>query len=123
VSELGESTELANELVLEADQEDASEHKSPRWHTYLALSTLLMAILTAMGALLAGMTAHEALLEKTEEVVELTILEADRVEVDLIKAKHEILISLGESPDPLEVERIEVYQEETDELGTVIQHE
>ena len=70
-----------------------------RWHKKVALSTLILALLAALGGLLSGITAQESQFEKIEEVINLTILENDRISVDVLKAKHEILISLGETPD------------------------
>jgi len=116
VSELDESTELAAELVLESLEQDGEQKKAHRWHKFVAMSTLLMAMLTAVGALLAGITAEEALFERTEEIIEFTILEGDRVEVEVLKAKHEILTSLGEIPDETDIKKIQAYEAEIDEL-------
>ena len=44
----------------------------------MALSTLIFAILAALGGLLSGITAHESQLEKIEQVRNFTILEGDR---------------------------------------------
>jgi hypothetical protein len=116
VSELGGSAELVDELILEATKEGEAGRESPRWHKLVALSTLVLALLTAVGALLAGITAHEAVLERTEQAIEVSVLEGDRVTVEVLKAKHEILSSLGEAPDPYEIALIEAYEEQMAEL-------
>jgi hypothetical protein len=123
VSELGESIELATELALETVKEDGSEGGRPRWYMYVALSTLLMALLTAIGALLAGVTSDEALLKRTEEIMEISILEGDRVQVDILSAKHEILVSLGKTPDEAEVERVREFKDAIEELAADVQRE
>ena len=123
MAEIGESTELVSELAMESVQDGEPESERARWHMHVAITTLLMALLTAFGALLTGMTAHEALLDRTKEVIEISILEGDRVEVALLKAKHEILISLGETPDEAEIARIREFDEEIQELAAEIQSE
>ena len=57
---------------------------------------------------MSGITAHES----TQEVISLTILEGDRVSVEVLKAKHDILLSLGESPDQAEIEAIRAFEME-----------
>jgi hypothetical protein len=116
VSELGDSTEVADELILETTKEGGDERESPGWHRLVALSTLILALLTAVGALLAGITAHEAVLERTEQAIEMSVLEGDRVTVEVLKAKHEILSSLGEARDPDEIAVVEAYEEQIAEL-------
>lgn len=123
MSEVGESIELATELALETVQEDGPEGGRPPWYLYVALSTLLMALLTAVGALLAGMTADEALLTRTEEIMAISILEGDRIQVDILSAKHEILISLGKTPDETEVERVREFEEAVEGLVADVERE
>ena len=91
MSEETESTELATELVLEETETAETAPKEHHWHKLVALSTLIMALLAAVGGLLSGITAHEAQLEKIEEISALTILEGDRVSVEILKTKHELL--------------------------------
>ena len=115
MSEGIESTELANELVMEQVEVDEGAAQVQRWHKLVAFSTLIMALLAALGGLLSGITAHESALEKNEEIISLTILEGDRVSVEVLKAKHDILISLGENPDEAEIEAIRVFEAEIEE--------
>ena len=116
MSEIGEATELVEELVMESVKEDEAGPRSPRWHKYVALTSLVLALLTALGGLLAGMTAHEALLERTKEIIDVSRAETDRISVEVLQAKHEILASLGEAVDPAEVALLEAYEEEQQEL-------
>lgn len=109
MSEFSESTEVITELVLEEDQHDRNS-KHLHWHTQVAFSTLLMALFTAVGALLAGVTAHEALLDRTQELIDISIAENDRVSTEVLKAKVEILAELGEPPDPADLARIETFE-------------
>ena len=117
MSEIGESSELVDELFLESVKEDEGAHRGPRWHRQVALSSLVLALLAALGGLLAGITAHESLLERTQEVIAVSRLEGDRVSIEVLRAKHEILSSLGEPVPSAEIARIEAYEEEARELG------
>ena len=98
-----------------ADSGEAGE-KHPRWHKHVSLTILIMALLSALVAVLAGMTAHQALIERTEEIIELSILEGDRIYVETLRSKHEILTALGETPDQAEMEAIEAFEKEMQEL-------
>lgn len=117
MSEIGESAELIDELFLESIKADEANQKSPGWHRQVALSSLVLALLTALGGLLAGVTGQEVLLERTQEIIEFSRLEGDRVSVDVLKAKHEILVSLGEARDPGEIALIRAYEEQERELS------
>jgi hypothetical protein len=123
MSEKIESTELVNELAMEQSEKDAADSQIRRWHKQVALSSLLFALLAALGGLLSGITAQESQNEKIEEVFNLTILEGDQVRVDILKAKYEILSSLGEIPDEAESETIRELEEEIDEKRKEITQE
>ena len=60
-----EEIEVPTEHLHEQIQEGAEEKKE-RWTLYLALSTALMAVLAAVGGLLAGHHANEALIERVK---------------------------------------------------------
>jgi hypothetical protein len=107
-----ELSELVNELAMEQLEHDDGESGERNWHRKVALWTLVLALLTALGWFLSGITSHEAQLEKTEEIINLTILEGDRVSIEILKAKHDLLISKGEPPDASEVEEIRLFEEE-----------
>ena len=110
MSEQSESAELASELFLDQVEQDPHDPQERNWHRRVALSTLIFAMLAALGGLLSGITAHDSQLEKTEEIISLTILEGDRISVEILKAKHDILLSMGESPDEGELAAIQVFE-------------
>jgi hypothetical protein len=123
MSKESESTELATELVLEELEADESASQFLHWHKLVALSTLILALLAALGGLLSGITAHESSLEKTEEIISLTVLEGDRMSVEVLKAKHDILTSLGEVPDQAEIQAIEEFEDEISEKRAEVTQE
>jgi hypothetical protein len=75
-----------------------------------------MALLTTLGAMLAGMSAIQSLIERTQEIIEVNSLEGDRIYVETLKSKHEILTTLGETPDQAEITTITVFEKEIQEL-------
>ena len=79
--------DFVNEVV---DSEGAGE-EHPGWHKHVALIILIMALLSALVAVLASITAHQALIERTKEIIEVDIMEGDRIYVEVLKTKHEIL--------------------------------
>ena len=121
MSELGEQAELANELIMDAHSE--GEEKKPDWHRWVGISTLGLALFTAISALLAGVTAQEALIGRTEEIIEVSIEDTDLILIEVLRAKHDILLTFGETPDAEEVSRIAAYEEEVAQLEEEIAEE
>jgi len=114
---LGESGEIANELIVERVKESLATRKMSEEHAGVALSTMLMALLAAFGALMAGISAQDALLDRTAEVMTVSVREIDRLAIEVLKAKHEILVSLGGEPDALELEQIGAYERSATEFA------
>ena len=102
MSEYGESSEMAAELALE----DISEGV-PSWYRGVAFTILVLSVVTALSALLAGMTAHETLLDRTEEIIDVSIAETDQLTIEVLRSKHDIQTALGQPVDAAEVEEIE----------------
>ena len=69
-------------------------------------------VLASVAALLAGMTAHEILLERTEDLVAVTNRDADRISVEVLRTKHEIQTALGITPEAAEVEEVAALEAE-----------
>ena len=76
MTEIEESAEAAHDLIreklLRKNDEDGS-----RWTGWIILSTMALALLSALAALLAGFTANEAVLERTKEILEVSYYESD----------------------------------------------
>jgi hypothetical protein len=107
-----ESAELANEFFMDQIDHDPPDSPEKRWHRQVALTTLIFAMLAALGGLLSGITANESQREKMDEIISLTVLEGDRVSVEVLEAKHEILRSLGASPEETELATIQEIEAE-----------
>lgn len=129
MTEYGESAEIAAELALE----DISEGV-PSWYRGVAFTILVLSVVTALSALLAGMTAHETLLDRTEEIIDISIAETDQLAIEVLRSKHDIQTALGQPVDAEEIEEIErmeaeaeLYEEaaveaEADALGAASNH-
>ncbi len=100
MSELTEMAETAQDAVVEAVELREVGPEEPRWHRHVALTTLIMPLLAALGGLLAGMTANRALLDRTQEIIGVDRLESDREYVKTLTSKHELLTILGKSARP-----------------------
>jgi len=119
-----ETTEIVSELVMGSAQADKPGESVLRWHRHVAISTLFMALITAVSALLAGITAHETLLDRTQELIDISIAQTEQVSVEMLKAKVEIMSALGEKPDPADLALILEYDEESNEMeGEAAQEE
>ncbi|MEA3440233.1 MAG: DUF4337 family protein [Chloroflexota bacterium] len=94
-----------------------ADTNSPWWHRHISFTILVLALLTALGAMLAGNTANTALIERTEEILEVNNLQGDRNYVETLKSKHEILTALGKSPDQAEIEAVAAFEKEMRELA------
>ena len=116
MSEIGDVSEIAKELVLEAGKEDARGKIKPTWHNHVALSTLVFALLISISALLSGTTTQQVILERTKEIIDISILEGDKTEGEVLKAKHELLQAMGEIPDEEETDKIQAFNNEISEL-------
>ena len=116
MSDPGTSSELLDELVMEDAKGDVAG-EGPRWHKQVALSSLILALLAALAGLLAGLTASQELQVRTQEIMEVTRLESDRVNVQVLKTKHELLEGLGRAADPDELAQVQAYEEEVASLA------
>ena len=116
MSELGKTNEIADELVMESVKEERPGQKTLDWHNWVGLTTLLLALLAAIGALLAGLTANEAVLDRTLEAIEASKLAGAQVRVEVLKAKQEILLNAGHAPDAGEEAELRAYQHQVSQL-------
>lgn len=103
---------MAAELALD----DVSDGVPP-WFQGVAFTILVLSVVTAVAALLAGMTAHETLLDRTEEIIDVSTAETDQLTAELLRMKHDIQRALNQSVDDAEIaeiERLEADQQEAE---------
>ena len=112
--EINDVADTALEVASETD---------PQWLTWISISTMAMAVITAVGILLAGITLNEFFLERTQELVELNRLGVDRVNMEVLESKLHILTVLGEPLDSDEVQKLQDYREEASVLAPLVAEE
>jgi hypothetical protein len=113
MAEYGESAGMAAELALEDISEDV-----PSWYRGVAFTILILSVVTALSALLAGMTAHETLLDRTEEIIDVSIAETDQLTVEVLRSKHDIQTALGQPVNAEELEEIERMEADAERYET-----
>jgi hypothetical protein len=108
MTEFAEGAELAAELALETSEVDErTPVRAAAWHRTAAFATLILAIGAALSALSAGMTASTILIDRIEEVINVTEFEGDQVRADLLSVKHDLQLGMGIAPDAAEVAEVE----------------
>ena len=117
-----ESGESAHETLLD-ELQGGGEHGDRAWIRWVALTAMILALFSSVGALLAGITSTEAVMERTEEILELSRLEGDRLHIEILRSKHDLLRSLEKPLDLAEIERIQHYEEESAELAIAVARE
>ena len=91
--ELVEAAETASEII----SEEFRGAGDTRWKTWVAVSSMVMAMISAVGALLAGVTANEAVISRTEEIIKVTNRDRNQVQMEILKTRRAILLAI-ESP-------------------------
>lgn len=115
MSEPTDTVEMAGDAVIERVEATGVTVHHPGWHKQVAITTMIMALLAAIGGMMTAISSHEALVERTREIIELNYLEGDRLHVETLRTKHELLIALGETPDSAEIASIALYEERMQE--------
>jgi len=101
MTDYGESAEIAADL----DLEDVSE-PVPSWYQGVALTILVLSVITAVSALLAALAAHDTLLDRTEEIIGVADAGDDELTAEILRTKHELQTALGQEVSEEEIERI-----------------
>ena len=120
--DLTESAEIAADVIaerrLEQEQEKESEKK---FVGIVAMSTMVMALFSAIGALFAGISANDAMLVRTAEILTETRLETDRLEIDILAGNALMLEALGLEVEEEMLARIAEDREEMEEFAAEVE--
>jgi Na+-translocating ferredoxin:NAD+ oxidoreductase RnfD subunit len=90
--------DIGVDAVIERQREQT--HSTPRWEGWVALSSSLLAVLSAIAALYATFAADEAAIAESEETVVATYASGAEVSYNVMRAKVDILRALGKAIDP-----------------------
>ena len=95
-----ENIEESAEVAMEAIEAESREHGGhvPKWILWASLSTMIMALFSAVGGLLAGMTGNEAIIERQEQLSELIFLNRMELASDVLLTRLAVIESTGKRP-------------------------
>jgi len=119
--------EIAVDDVIEEQHEKVmSSERKPRWELWIALASSLLAVLSAIAALLATFASDEAAIALSDETDYSAYAEAVTASHTILKAKLDILASLGKTPskeDIAELNRIHALSQELKTRGRMAKEE
>lgn len=103
---------------------DIHEKTASNFTKKVALSTMILAMITAIAALLAGMSANDILVKRTHEILEVSHKETDRVIFELLDLKQALLGSHQEnSPGIPHSEPLDKMGRDADQLSREVNTE
>jgi hypothetical protein len=113
--------EIAVDDVIDEQHGDGGHaERRPRWELWVALSSSLLAVLSAIAALLATFASDEAAVALSDQTDYAAYAEAVTAGHTILKAKLDILSSLGDTPskeDIAELDRLHALANEFRERG------
>lgn len=118
--ELEESAEVAVEAIMEECVVGGENGPEMKWIGMVAISTMIMALFSALGALMVGSTANEMLLSRTSEIIAEVKMENDRLEADIISVNVDLLTALGRDAEAKKLGEIKRDRDEMEELSAVV---
>ena len=80
------SSKSLHETLLD-ELQGGHDHGDRGWIMWVALTAIILALFSSVGVLLAGITST-SLMERTEEILELSKLEGDRLHIEVLRSKH-----------------------------------
>ena len=94
--------EESAEVALDAATDEAREGRGPhpRWLIWAAMSTMIMALFSVVGSLLAGITSNEAIIDRQMQLRELIDLNRIELEAEVLLTRLAVLESTGQKSDP-----------------------
>jgi hypothetical protein len=104
-----EFAEEAAEVAIEAIEERAGGHHQPvaKWVEWASLSTMVMALASAVGGLMAGKTANEAIIDRQKQIADSLIVNRLDLQSEILATRRTIIEATGGTPDPDLLQRIE----------------
>lgn len=91
--------------VLERNEEPPG--KKPAWENWVAMSSSLLAVFSAIAALLATFESDKAAIAESSETVYAAYQEGAQSSYQVMQAKLDILAAMGKQPSPEDKEKLE----------------
>lgn len=111
-----EDVEVPIEKIQENILEEA-EHTQVKWISWVALSSALVAVMAAVAALQAGHHSNEALVEQIQSSDRWAYYQAKGIKSSVLVSKTHLLQELGKKVSKKDLEKIEEYKKEQDEIS------
>ncbi len=122
MEEIEASTEaLEEEIHHQAhglDDAHSSHNARERWISQVALSSALLAVFAAIGALLSNHHANEAMIEQIQVSDKWSYYQAKGIKANLLATKLDLLESLGRKAPKKELEKLATYKAEQDDIAS-----
>ena len=83
------SSKSLHETTLLGELQGGHDHGDRGWIRWVALTAIILALFSSVGVLLSGITST-SLMERTEEILELSKLEGDRLHIEVLRSKHDV---------------------------------
>ena len=110
-----ESFEEVAEVALEAVREEG-RYADPAWIRMASLSTMVMALFSSVGGLLAGLAGNEAIIDRQKQLVDQVELNRLEIEHEVLATRVGVLESISQQPDAALLSRVEASIETLREL-------
>lgn len=85
----------------------------------VALSTAMLAVIAAIGSLLAGHHANESLLDRIQASDQWSYYQAKGVKSAVLEGKMELLQALDKEPSEADVKKVEGYKDQQKEIEAI----
>ena len=108
------------EVPIEQVHEDIHRHSHGRddWTMGVALTTALLAVCAAIGAMLAGHYANESMLEQMQSSNQWNYYQAKSVKENVLRSKMDLLEAFGKPASDKDLEKLTEYKHEQEEIRT-----
>lgn len=113
-------TESARDTLLEDLPAPVAEQGADDWVRRVAITAMLLSLLSTVGALMAGLTSTESLKDRTAEILLLSRLQGERLHIVVLRSKDEILREMGKPVDAAEFDRIAGFERDITALAAEI---
>lgn len=100
----GEAVEVALEAV--EDEVQGGREGQPVWFERAALGIMVMALFTAVGGLLSGITANEAIIDRQKAIGELIERNRTDLKAEVLLTRIDLIELMGREPDPSMLEEV-----------------
>ena len=111
MSEVEGLTENAEEHIHHA------AHSGPQWASWVALSTVVLAVFAALASFLSGSNVDEAMLHQMQASDQWAYYQAKGIKGAIADAKNDLLVAVGKPSDPKLEEKLARYKEEQEKIS------